>query len=70
MRIFQYFNNSKHLSRSALEKVDDLVATADDWRISSIIPLDCNVQYALEEDHSHNLFDKKELDVCRRVFGN
>ena len=29
---------------SALEYVDDLVATADDWRISSIIPLDCNVQ--------------------------
>ena len=37
---------------SVPEYVDDLVATADDWRISDIRPLDCNAQvlYDLEED--------------------
>ena len=37
---------------SAPEYVDDLIETADDWRISGIRPLDCNVQvlYDLEED--------------------
>ena len=51
----EFFNIStiRNIYRgSAPEYVDDLVATADDWRISGIRPLDCNVQvlYDLEED--------------------
>ena len=51
----EFFNIStiRNIYRgSAPEYVDDLIETADDWRISGIRPLDCNVQvlYDLEED--------------------